>query len=139
MTGTRPSATEVERTAEVCLHVEAASFGELAAEAARALARIELDGQAPTPRGKWRDIELCAPDRAALLVDWLNELIHRAKTDRWLAAEFQVIEASDTSLRMRARGVSVAVAPARVKRATFAGLEIRPTPGGLEAQILLDA
>ena len=138
MTGLRPSSEQVEHTAEVCVHICAASFGELAAEAGRALARIELATSSLSPGGAWRDIEVWATDRAALLVDWLNELIYRAETDRWVAAAFQVLEATDTCLRMRAQGVPVAEGPARVKAATFAGLEIRPIPGGLEAQVVLD-
>jgi SHS2 domain-containing protein len=137
-TGLRSSSEQLEHTAEVCLHVRAESLGELAAEAGRALARIELATSTPSPSGAWRDLEVWSTDRAALLVDWLNELIYLAETERWVAAEFHVIEATDTGVRMRARGVPVADAPARVKAATFAGLEIQPVPGGFEAQIVLD-
>ncbi|HEY7193687.1 MAG TPA: archease [Gemmatimonadales bacterium] len=134
----QPSSRQVEHTAEVCVHVRAPSLGELAAEAGRALARLELATPTPSPSGPSREIEVWATDRAALLVDWLNELIYLAETERWVAAEFDVLEASDTGVRMRARGVPVAEGPARVKAATFAGLEIRPIPGGLEAEIVLD-
>lgn len=133
----RPSSELLEHTAEIRVRVRAPTFGELAAEAGRALARIQL-GRAPmTPTGAWRKIEVHSTDRAALLVDWLNELIFLAETERWVPVEFQVVRDTDTMLRMLVRGVSVAEAPARVKAATFFGLNIRPTDG-LEAEVVFD-
>jgi SHS2 domain-containing protein len=133
-----PASEFLEHTAEVRIRVRAASFGELAAEAGRALARIELGSTPALPVGPWRLIEVPASDRGALLVDWLNELIFRAETERWVAVAFQVTGDAETGLRARARGVPLAEAPARVKAATFSGLEIRPVPGGLEAEVVLD-
>jgi SHS2 domain-containing protein len=132
------SSEQLEHTAEMRVRIRAPSFGELAAEAGRALASVEL-GRAPTPpTGAWRTITVHSTDRAALLVDWLNELIFLSETERWVPAEFQVVAATDTMLQTLARGVSVERAPARVKAATFSGLDIRPTPDGLEAEVVLD-
>ena len=134
----RPSSEMLEHTAEMRVRVRAASFGELAAEAGRVLARMQL-GRAPTaPTSAWRKIEVHSADRAALLVDWLNELIFLAETERWVPAEFQVLRDTDTMLRMLARGISVEQAPARVKAATFFGLDIHPIPEGLEAEVVFD-
>ncbi len=128
----------LEHTAEVKLRVRAPSFGALAAEAGRALGELELGGPVPPADGSWRELEVRSSDREALLVDWLNELIFLAEAERWVAAEFQVVTAEDTTLRMRARGVTVEVAPARVKAATFHGLKIVAVPEGLEAEIIFD-
>lgn len=139
MTGqaSRSSSELLEHTAEMRVRVRAPTFGELAAEAGRALARIQL-GRAPmTSTGAWRKIEVRSTDRAALLVDWLNELIFLAETERWVPAEFQVLRDTETMLRMLVRGVSVAEAPARVKAATFSGLEIRSIDG-LQAEVVFD-
>jgi SHS2 domain-containing protein len=38
-----------------------------------------------------------------LLVEWLNELIHLAETERWVGVEFQVRAAADMVLSMRGR------------------------------------
>ena len=133
-----PPSELLEHTAEAKVRVRAPSFGELAAEAGRALARIQL-GRAPTlPTGAWRTIEVHSTDREALLVDWLNELIFLAETERWVPAAFQVVSDTSTKLRMLARGISVEEAPARVKAATFSGLAIRPIPDGLEADVVFD-
>jgi SHS2 domain-containing protein len=124
--------------AEVRLRVRAPAFGALAAEAGRALGKLLL---ATTPRsdaGSWRPIEIHAPDAEALLVDWLNELIYLAETERWIPVEFRVRATSDTTLVVDARGVTVEEAPTRVKAATFHGLHIGHTPGGLQAEIIFD-
>lgn len=134
----RPSSELLEHTAEAKVRVRAQSFGELAAEAGRALAKIQLGPVWTAPAGAWRTLEVHSTDRVALLVDWLNELIFLAESERWVPAGFQVIEATDTLLRVLARGVSVEEAPARVKAATFSGLDIRATPLGLEAEVVFD-
>ncbi|HYL22731.1 MAG TPA: archease [Gemmatimonadales bacterium] len=128
----------LEHTAEVRLRVRAPSFGELAAEAGRAVARLELGREPPPAEAASRDLEIRAPDREALLVDWLNELVFLAETERWVATEFEVLAPADTVLRLRAWGVHVDEAPARIKAATFHGLKVAAVPGGLEAEVVFD-
>jgi len=77
-------------------------------------------------------------DAESLLVNWLNELIYLAETERWMGVEYTVMEATNTGLRMRVRGITVETAPSCVKAATFHGLHVVPVPGGLEADIVLD-
>jgi SHS2 domain-containing protein len=124
--------------AEVRLRVRAPAFGALAAEAGRALGRLLLGTTPPSDAGSWRPIEIHAPDAEALLVDWLNELIYLAETECWIPVEFRVHTASDTALVVDTRGVSVEETPTRVKAATFHGLHIGHTPGGLRAEIVFD-
>ena len=128
----------LEHTAEVKLRVRAPSFSALAAEAGRAVARLELGREPPPPDGSYRELDVRSRDREALLVDWLNELVFLAETERWVATEFDVHSVTDTALQARVRGVPVDEAPARIKAATFHGLEIRTVPGGLEAEIIFD-
>ena len=134
----KPSVELVEHSGEVRLRVRAATDGELAIVAGRALAEVEL-GRPPGPaRGAWRDITVHGRDREAVLVHWLNELIYLAETDRWVGVEFAVDRATDTELRMRVRGMSVDEAPSRVKAATFHGLRITSVADGVEAEVVLD-
>lgn len=128
----------LEHTAEVKLRVRGPSFGALAAEAGRALARLELGREPPPPERVYRELDIRSPDRDALLVDWLNELIWLAETERWVATEFDVHVATDTVLLVRVRGVSLHEAPARVKAATFHGLRVSPVADGLEAEVVFD-
>lgn len=125
-------------TAEVKLRVRAGSFPALAAEAGRALAALELGREPPAATGEGREIVLRAGDLGALLVDWLNELIFLAETERWVATEFEPQPCGTLELRMRARGVTVDTAPSRVKAATHHGLDVRRADGGVEAEVVFD-
>ena len=125
-------------TAEVRLRVRAPDFPALAAEAGRALAALELGGDVPAAQGTARVVELRAADLGALLVDWLNELIYLAETERWVVTEFDPQPAGALELRMRVRGAPVDVAPSRVKAATHHGLDVRATADGVEAEVVFD-
>ncbi len=120
------------------MRVRAADFPALAAEAGRALAAIELPGPIPAAAGPERQVVLRAADLGALLVDWLNELIYLAETERWVATAFTPRPAAEHELRVSARGVRVDPAPSRVKAATHHGLVVRRVAGGLEAEVVLD-
>lgn len=134
----KPSVELIEHPGEVRLHLQAATLGELAMVAGRALVELEL-GHAPGPaRGPWREVVVSGRDREATLVHWLNELIYLAETERWVGVEFAVTRATETELRMRLRGVVVDEAPARVKAATFHGLRIAAVSDGVEADLVLD-
>jgi len=128
----------LEHTAEVMLRLRATTLAELLAEAGRALARVELGGPLPPAAGEPRPIAVQSPDREALLVDWLNELVYLAETERWVPVEFEMVTATDTTVRALARGVVTDEAPARVKAATFHGLKVVAGPQGLEAEVVLD-
>jgi SHS2 domain-containing protein len=127
----------LEHTGEVRLQVRAASLAGLLAEAGRALAELQLPGGGQ-PAAAWRPVEVRSTDRAALLVDWLNELIYRAEVNREVATEFAVEEAMETRLRARVRGVAVEQPPALVKAATLHRARVELIPGGVEAEVVLD-
>lgn len=134
----KPPVEVIEHPGEVRLRLRAASLGDLASAAGRALAELELGGAPGRAQGSWRPIVVQGRDREAVLVHWLNELIYLAETERWVASEFTVEAATDTEFRMRARGVAVEEAPSRVKAATFHGLHIKQAAEGLVADIVLD-
>jgi len=134
----RPSHEVVEHTSEIRLLLRAGSLGELLAEAGRALAELQLRGPPAPPDDDWRSIEVSAPDRAAVLADWLNELVFQAETGRWVATEFRVEQARETRVHARARGVKLDHVPGLVKAATLHGLRVEEVPGGLEGEVVLD-
>lgn len=127
-----------EHVGEVRLVVRAASLGELLSEAGRAVAGLELGAAGGTAGGEWRPLEVSAPDREALLVEWLNELVFRAESERWVPAEFEPERVTATRARLLVRGVTVPRAPGLVKAATYHGVAVREMPGGLEAEVVLD-
>jgi SHS2 domain-containing protein len=128
----------VDHASEVRLRIRAGSMSELLAEAGRALAEVQLHGSGGASAPKWRDIEVSAPDRAALLAEWLNELIFLGETEAWVPVQFESARATDTSARVRASGVSLDRAPGLVKAATLHGLRVDEIPGGLEGEVILD-
>ncbi|HET9225729.1 MAG TPA: archease [Thermoanaerobaculia bacterium] len=128
----------VDHTSEIGLQLRAGSFPELLAEAGRGLARLMLREVPAEAEGEAREIEVSAHDRESLLVDWLNEILYVAETGLWIPLELELLEATDTRLRVRARGVTVEVSPSLVKAATFHGLEVVETADGVSAEVILD-
>ncbi|MFY9825713.1 MAG: archease [Thermoanaerobaculia bacterium] len=128
----------LDHTSEVQLEVEAESLAALAAEAGRALGLLMLRGEPATVSGSARRLEVSAVDRDALLVNWLNEILFVAETERWVPVEFDVEESSLTDLRVLARGVPVAEPPSTVKAATFHGLKIEEHDGVWRAEVIFD-
>jgi SHS2 domain-containing protein len=133
-----PSHEVVDHTSEVQLRLRAGSLGELLAEGGRALAAIQLGGTAGPATGSSREIEVSSPDRAALLADWLNELVFLAEAEQWVATEFAIELTDGRSVRARARGVEVERVPGLVKAATLHGLRLEDVPGGMEGEVILD-
>lgn len=135
----RPSHDLLEHTGEVHLRIRAGSLPELLMEAGRALGELMLRGQPAGPaRGRWEPVAVRSADRAALLVDWLNELIFRAERDREVPTEFEVLEAGETQVLARVRGVPVPEPPALVKAATLHRARVEPVAEGMEADVILD-
>ena len=128
----------LEHTSETVVRVRAPSFAALLAQAGRALAELELRGRSPLAPGPWREVTLRSRDGAALLVDWLNELLFIAERERWVPTEFVVEEADAGHVRAMVRGVRVAEPPTFVKAATMGGLRLDQAGGTLVAEVTLD-
>ena len=132
----------LDHTSEITLHVGAADWPGLLAQAGLGLAELLLRGAdsnvATDSDTDWRPLEVSSHDREALLVDWLNEIIYIAETGLWIPAEIEVEDVSDSHLKARARGRTVEAPPSLVKAATFHGLHVRDLPDGLEAEVILD-
>lgn len=133
----------VEHTSEVELKLEAGTLNDLLRQAARALGELmEKQGLARGDESE-RTIELESIDAAALLVDWLNELIYLAETDKLIPIDSVVaIAECDTvpayKLAANLRYASVDEAPSQVKAATRHGLFVKETNSGLSANVILD-
>jgi SHS2 domain-containing protein len=86
----------LDHTADVGAEIEAASLGELFAEAAQALLETIAD-PATVRTSLHRDFELSASDLETLLVDWLGELVYVFEVDRQLFRDAAVTltEAAD--------------------------------------------
>jgi SHS2 domain-containing protein len=133
-----------EHTSEVRLCVAAPTLAGLFEQAGRALAELMLDSTAvPGAEGVERaepaePVHLRAPDRAMLLVDWLNELIFLSETRKRVYTEIHVESVSDTALAASVRGVFPDVLRTAVKAATLHEVEVLVGPGGCTAKVVLD-
>jgi len=123
---------------ELRLRLRGASIADVLGQAALALADVLLPERPPAGPERVHEIVLDAPDRAALLIDWLNELLFLAERDRWLPSRIDLHEATETHLRATARGPVLECAPSLVKAATWHGLRFEVGDGGFEAEVLLD-
>ncbi len=127
----------LEHVGELELRLCAPSFAALLREAGVALAAELLRGQAGEPVAETVPIELEGADPAALLVDWLNELVYRADADGVVLTAFDFGRADEGGVSCQARGVRAVIA-VPVKAATFHGLTVAAVEGGLEARVILD-
>jgi SHS2 domain-containing protein len=133
-----PSFEYLPHVGEVGLQLRGSSIADVLEQAALALADLLLPERPPPGPEQVCEIVLDAPDRATLLIDWLNELLFLAERDRWLPTRIKLHEATETHLRATVRGSLLERAPSLVKAATWHGLRFDPRDGGFEAEVLLD-
>ena len=123
----------VEHTAELELAIEAGSESEVFADALAGYA--ELVGPADGPHAL-HEVEAEAPDRAALLAAWLEELVFLAETEAFVPERAEIA--------LRPGGLHARVSGRRgdpphiVKAVTYHDLELSPAGRGWRARVVLD-
>jgi SHS2 domain-containing protein len=124
----------VDHTAELELRIEAASEELVLHDAMRALAEL-LGPAAGEPQA--REVELRAADRAALLAEWLEELVFLAETESFVPRTAE-IALCNTSLSAVVHGETGEPRPL-VKAVTYHGLTFeRLAEGVWQARVVLD-
>ncbi len=123
---------------ELALRVEAPTLPMLFEEAGRALSEAMGGDTGGSPVDHEEKMAVAAPDREALLVEWLNELVYRAEVSRVLPREFRIERLSERDLDAVVRGIRLERLRNPVKAATFHGLSIVESPEGFRATIVLD-
>jgi putative phosphoribosyl transferase len=124
---------------ELALRIEAPTLPMLFEEAGRALSEAMGRGDTrSSPADHEEKVTVAAPDREALLVEWLNELVYRAEVSRVLPREFKIERLSERDLDAVVRGIRLERLRNPVKAATFHGLSIAESPEGFRATIVLD-
>ncbi|MHC4233495.1 MAG: archease [Planctomycetota bacterium] len=137
----------IEHTADLGIEVEAGSLERLFEAGAHGLAGVLLGsehgsaGSAPNSATTWRRMVLEAPDREALLVDWLRELLYVQSSEGLLIAAAEIAELEDTKLVAQA-GFSQPPVSAGVERelkgVTYHDLEISQRGDGWFARVVFD-
>lgn len=127
-----------EHVGEVRLRLLADSLTGLFEEAARALAELTCDAVAE-PIGDPVPVRITAPDREALLVAWIDELVFLSETRKRVWAEVRIEHMTETELFATVRGFEPAALRTQVKAATLHGLRVgEARDGGYEATVVLD-
>jgi SHS2 domain-containing protein len=130
----------LDHTADIGVIAYGADLRQAFANAARGLFSLiaELDD---VEEALYRDIELTAPDKESLLVEWLNELVYHFDTEGIIFKRFDVIKLDDTHLKARGYGEkadsSKHTLKREVKAATYHMLEVDKNDG-CRVQVLFD-
>jgi len=138
--GMRPWET-FEHTADIGLIARGRTVEELFVHAAEGLIDLMVDP------GGLRDgvhvqVAVSAPDREALLVAWLNELLYLVDAQGFLPSRYRIAGITHTDLAADLFGETID--PDRhtlrrlVKAATYHGLRIATTDGEWEARVIVD-
>jgi SHS2 domain-containing protein len=122
-------------TAEVELAIEAETPEQVFHESALAFGELIARGGEGKPAS--HAVVLAAPDRGALLVDWLEELIFLADTEQFIPEGADELDADEHSLRGTVVGRRGDVEPL-VKAATYHGLRFTQEGGMWQARVVLD-
>lgn len=133
----RPQQVDLDaQSTELKLVITADTLEDLFAEAGREVARQW--GGAEGERGPWERIVLEAPDRASLLVDWLNELIGRSEVEQRAFDEIRILALTENRLEAEVRGARPRLPASPLKAATYHGLQLLNTSGRWKAEVMLD-
>jgi SHS2 domain-containing protein len=125
-----------EHTGEVEIVIESPTEAGVFAEALTALA--ELMGRQDRGEPAQHEIEVTAPDRASLLVEWLTEAVFLAEVERFVPEQVASFELADD--RLHATVVGHVCRPRHlVKAVTLNSLELLQTENGAwHGRVVLD-
>ena len=131
----------IEHTADIGLVAYGADMKQVFANAARGLFSLVTELNLVSEKDK-HDVRVTAPDREALLVNWLNELIYLFEAKGILFSRFEITDLTDTGLKATAYGEKINLAKhelkTQVKAATYHLLKIEQNDGGWKAQVIFD-
>lgn len=136
----------IEHTADLAVEIVAPSLERLFETGAQALAGVLLGLEAGSDAGEsggaeWREWVLEAPDREALLVDWLRELLFVQATEGLVLTGAEVTEVDGE--RLTARAAFAAPAPERpvereLKGVTYHDLVVERREDSWFARVVFD-
>ena len=93
----------IEHTADIGIRAYGISKPEAYANAARAMFSLITDPD-KIREVTCREVNVNAPDREILAVEWLNELVYLFDTEQMLFKRFDITELTETELKARCYG-----------------------------------
>jgi SHS2 domain-containing protein len=131
----------LEHTADIGIIAYGEGINQAFINAAKGLFSLIIDPIEVSARKTW-EIAVTAPDREALLVNWLNELIYLLDAEGVLFKDFEIIEITETALKAKGYGEKINTKKHHLKRevkaATYHQLKIEQTTDGWRAQVIFD-
>lgn len=130
-----------EHTADLGLRVRAATFEALLVEAAHGFVSLIVTDRATIEPREQIALRIEGDERDYLFFDWLNELLYRFDTQRFLGRQFAVT-VDEAGLTAQVLGESLD--PARhaleheVKAITYHGLRVEQQADGWLAEVIVD-
>ncbi|HYX78616.1 MAG TPA: archease [Solirubrobacterales bacterium] len=129
----------VDHTAELELRIEADSEEGVFGEARAALAELlgERTRDEPSHQRATREIAVAAPDRPALLAEWLSELVYLAEAEGLIPETLERLGLQGTALEATVTG-PLAFPPHLVKAVTYHRLDMWEEDETWRARVILD-
>jgi len=128
---------EVSHVADAAIRAYGDHWPDLLANAALGMFSLMADWENSTTSVE-REVSLRSIDRETLLVDWLSELLYLHEMDGVVYIDFEIREASATSLGAVIRGTEKWLPKTAIKAVTFNDLRVAETPQGYTATIVFD-
>jgi SHS2 domain-containing protein len=134
---------ELDHTADWAFRAYGRTRAELYENAAYALFSLQgsLDaapGVDDTRETTTRHVEVQGIDYESVLVNWLSELLYLQETQKETYFDFDVEHLSPTALHATIHGRRIGHLNKFVKAITYHDLEIRETPEGWQATVVVD-
>ena len=120
------------------LSITAPTLPQLFEEAGRGLAELIAEHWTDDPAAATELVAVQSPDREALLVEWLNELVFRSETRERVYPYLRVTGLTDRELQAQIRGAVPNLLRTAVKAATYHRLQIAQSADGYTATVVLD-
>ncbi len=96
--------------------------------------KITEDRQGPV---FFETAEIRSPDKEALLVDWLSEILYRSETNKRAYTDYEILDIKETDLKAKIGSIE-AKAIEDIKAVTYSGLKIEKEKDHWEAEVVFD-
>jgi SHS2 domain-containing protein len=127
----------VEHTGELEVEIEAPTERGVFEDGFEAMRELLAGAGSAGSPGRRRDVSIAAPDRAALLAEWLAELAFIAESEGLVPERLDSLELGEDGLTAVVIG-SEGNPPHLVKAATYHRLALERSENGWRATVVLD-
>lgn len=123
----------LKHTADVRMLVKANDLEALFNEALKGMASIQksnIKNQSVSWRTKTRLIEIQSPDKTALLVDFLSEVLAQSQINKEVYVDVKFLEFSEIELKAEIYGVAIEAFDGDIKAVTYHEADIKQSEKG---------